>query len=102
MQALHASTSGRTMGHSRGAAAGGTSRRVCVKVQAVATTAGNKTVLAPPYNVLITGSTKGGFDAQQLPVSVRTLGVCASTGHLLLPQGGMHEDQQTVPCCTSL
>lgn len=28
-------------------------------MQAVATTAGGKTVLAPPYNVLITGSTKG-------------------------------------------
>lgn len=34
-------------------------RRTYVKVQAVATTVGSKTVLAPPYNVLITGSTKG-------------------------------------------
>jgi hypothetical protein len=30
-----------------------------VRVQAVAATVNNKTVLAPPYNVLITGSTKG-------------------------------------------
>lgn len=30
-----------------------------MRVQAVAATAGAKTVLAPPYNVLITGSTKG-------------------------------------------
>jgi hypothetical protein len=69
MQALHASTSGRTMGYSRpGAAASGTSRRICVRVQAVATAAGSKAVLAPPYNVLITGSTKGVSDAQQRPV----------------------------------
>eukprot|EP00878_Enallax_costatus_P018718 GHUV01019721.1.p1 GENE.GHUV01019721.1~~GHUV01019721.1.p1 ORF type:complete len:204 (+),score=28.86 GHUV01019721.1:693-1304(+) len=57
MQSLQASTSGRGLAHcSRPRPA---SRRVCVIVQAVATTVGSKTVLAPPYNVLITGSTKG-------------------------------------------
>lgn len=57
-----ASTSGRTMGYSSTSAVARSSstRRVCsVRVQAVATTAGTKTVLTPPYNVLITGSTKG-------------------------------------------
>lgn len=73
MQALHASTSGRAMSYSRGAVAGGTSRRVCVRVQAAATTAGSKTVLAPPYNVLITGSTKGVMDAHSGLSSANTV-----------------------------
>jgi hypothetical protein len=56
MQALPASTLGKPLGYSRRVAV---SKRLCVRVQAVAATAGSKTILAPPYNVLITGSTKG-------------------------------------------
>lgn len=57
---MQASTSGRGLSYSKYAVARtSSSRRGCLKVQAVATTAGGKTVLAPPYNVLITGSTKG-------------------------------------------
>lgn len=48
-----------------------------MRVKAVATTVGSKTVLAAPYNVLITGSTKG-MHKQQTRMS-RPLLACTTT-----------------------
>lgn len=54
----------------RAVAAAHTGRVCSVRVQAAAqTAAGGKTVMAPPYNVLITGSTKG---------------VCCNSAHMRL------------------
>jgi hypothetical protein len=57
MQTLQAKSLGKPLCYRRQVVA--VSKRLSVRVQAVAATANGKTVLAPPYNVLITGSTKG-------------------------------------------
>jgi len=93
---MQASTSGRGLSYSKYAVARtSSSRRGCLKVQAVATTAGGKTVLAPPYNVLITGSTKGMHLSihSGCPCWVTTCSCCSGTRQLVT---------QTGICCISM